>query len=146
MTRRPSGHQQIVPMLVYADAPAAIEFLCTAFGFEKLYQLDMPDGAVGHAELGMGDSVLMLATVWEAAGMKSPKDIPGPHSQVNVYVDDVDAHCNRAREAGAIIAAEPEDQFYGARIYRAVDPEGHRWIFSQHVKDSDPGSLAASPG
>ncbi|MDJ0790110.1 MAG: VOC family protein [Myxococcota bacterium] len=133
---RPEGHQGIIPMLAYADAPAAIDFLCKAFGFEKTYQLDMDDGSVGHAELAMGDAVVMLATVWEAAGMKSPKDLPGPHSQVNVYVDDVDAHCEKAREAGATISAEPEDQFYGARIYRAVDPEGHRWIFTQHKGES----------
>jgi PhnB protein len=121
--------QRIVPMLVYADAPAAIEFLCKAFGFEERFRMDMPDGSVGHAELGLGDEVVMLASEWPAGGVLSPLRLPALHAQVYVRVDDVDAHFARARAEGATIATEPADQEHGERSYRAIDPEGHRWIF-----------------
>ena len=130
----PTVTQSITPMLSYDDAPAAIEFLCRAFGFQESYRLDMPDGKIGHAELTLNGNVLMLATTWKAAGMASPRDLSGVHSQLNCTVDDVDVHFERARAAGAILSTEPEDQFHGARMYRAVDPEGHRWIFSSPVR------------
>ena len=138
----PEGIQRIVPMLAYDDAPAAIDFLCRAFGFEKKYAMTMDDGTIGHAEVSMGDAVVMLATVWRSAGMAPPSELEGVHAQVQVYVDDVDAHFARAKEAGATIVAEPSDQFYGARMYRANDPEGHRWIFSQQTSALDYGALA----
>lgn len=122
--------QRIIPMLAYRDAPAAIAFLCRAFGFEEKYRLDMPDGRIGHAELALAGNKLMLASVWDEGGMKSPMELPAVHSQIYCAVDDVDAHHARARDAGCIIAAAPADQPYGARMYRAVDPEGHRWIFA----------------
>ena len=121
---------QIAPYLSYADAPAAIEFLCRAFGFEERFRFPMPDGSIRHAELGYGDSVLMLATAWEAARMASPLALPGLHSQLHCTIDDVDAHFERARREGATIAAEPADSDHGGRMYRAVDLEGHRWIFA----------------
>lgn len=137
----PAGMQRIVPMLVYADAPAAVEFLTRAFGFEERFRLPMPDGRIGHAELGLGDNAITLASVYEELGFASPRDLAGRHAQILCYVDDVDAHHARAREAGATIAAPPADQFYGDRTYRAVDPEGHRWIFATHVRDVAPEDL-----
>lgn len=122
--------QRFTPMLVYADAPAALAFLREAFGFEERFRMDMPDGSVGHAEVGFGDEVVMLASEWAAGGVLSPLRLPALHAQIHVRVDDVDAHFARARAAGATIAAEPADQDYGERSYRAIDPEGHRWIFS----------------
>ena len=142
-TNPPEGIQRIVPMLAYEDAPKAIDFLCRAFGFTEKYRLHMPDDSVGHAELSMGDAVVMLATVWRDAGMAPPHELAGVHSQVQVYVDDVDAHYRHARAEGATIVAEPEDQFYGARIYRANDPEGHRWIFAQQRVELDDEALKA---
>jgi PhnB protein len=121
-------------MLVYADARAAIEFLAEAFGFEERFRMDMPDGSVGHAELGLGDEVVMLASEWHAGGVVSPLRLPALHAQIHVLVDDVDAHFARARAGGATIAAEPADQDYGARSYRAIDPEGHRWIFASPLR------------
>jgi uncharacterized glyoxalase superfamily protein PhnB len=91
--------------------------------------MDMPDGSVGHAELGLGDQVVMLASEWPAGGVVSPLRLPALHAQLYVRVDDVDAHFARARAEGATIAAEPADQEYGERSYRAIDPEGQRWIF-----------------
>lgn len=133
--------QRIVPMLAYQDAPAAIEFLSRAFGFEERYRLPMDDGRIGHAELALGDEIVMLASVFPEIGTASPQDLPAVHCQLQVYVDDVDAHYERAREAGATIATEPEDQFYGARSYRAVDPEGGRWIFATQTEELSPEEL-----
>ncbi len=128
--------QRFIPMLAYDDAPAAITWLCEAFGFEEGFRYDMPDGQVGHAELGLGGQVFNLASTWRAAGMASPRDLPGRHGQILCTVDDVDAHYERARAAGATIAAVPVDQDYGARNYRAVDLEGHRWIFQGPMPDA----------
>ena len=124
---------RIAPMLVYEDAPAAIEFLCKAFGFEERYRLPMPDGRIGHAELSYDGNTVMLASEYPEMGLSSPKKLPALHCQIHVYVDDVDAHFQRARGAGAVVTAEPADQEYGDRNYRAVDPEGTRWIFSTRL-------------
>ena len=121
--------QRFTPMLAYADAAAAIEFLTRAFGFALRFRMDMPDGGVGHAELGLGDEVVMLSSEWPAGGVVSPLRLPALHAQIHVRVDDVDAHFVRARAEGATIANEPADQEYGERSYRAIDPEGQRWIF-----------------
>jgi uncharacterized glyoxalase superfamily protein PhnB len=124
-------------MLVYADAAAAIEFLTRAFGFELRFRMDMPDGSVGHAELGLGEEVVMLASEWPAGGVVSPLRLPALHAQIHVRVEDVDAHFARASEAGATIATEPADQEYGERSYRAIDPEGQRWIFGAPIERTE---------
>jgi uncharacterized glyoxalase superfamily protein PhnB len=124
------ARQRIVPYLSYADAPAALSFLCLAFGFEERYRLTMDDGRIGHAEVAYKDNVIMLASAWREAGFASPMELAGIHTQVYCSVDDVDAHYHQARDAGATILAEPADQPYGERMYRAVDCEGHRWLFA----------------
>ena len=83
----------------------------------------------------------MLASVYPEMGFASPRDLPAHNAQVMCYVDDVDAHHARAKAAGATVLAEPEDQFYGDRTHRAVDPEGHRWTFSTHIEDIAPEDL-----
>jgi uncharacterized glyoxalase superfamily protein PhnB len=100
--------------------------------------MDLPDGSVGHAELGLGDAVVMVSSEWRAAGVVSPLRLPALHAQVYVRVDDVDAHHARARAAGATIAAGPADQEYGERTYRAIDPEGQRWIFGAPLAGARP--------
>jgi uncharacterized glyoxalase superfamily protein PhnB len=130
----PQGMQRIIPYLSYADAPAAIGFLCKAFGFEERFRYPMPDGRIGHAELGYQDNVVMLASAYEGFG-ESPLRLPAVHAQVYCFVDDVDSHCARARECGATVVGEPKNE-HGTRFYRAVDPEGHRWIFAMpHAGD-----------
>lgn len=131
----PEGKQRVTPLLTYAEAPAAIEFLRDAFGFCVRERLDMEDGRVGHAELELEGGVVMLASLWPDMGFASPRELPGVHGQTYCYVDDVDAHHARAKAAGATILSEPADQFYGSRIYRAVDLEGHRWVFATQVRD-----------
>lgn len=118
-----------VPYLFYSNAPAAIDFLCRAFGFEERFRYPMPDGKIGHAEIAHRKSLVMLASVWEEGGCSSPLDLPAVHSQVFCAVDDVDRHYERARDAGATIVTEPTDQ-HGHRQYRVIDPEGHRWVFT----------------
>lgn len=133
--------QRLYPMLSYADAPEAIRFLCDAFGFEERYRLPMDDGRIGHAELAHAGHVVMLASEYPEMGITSASRVETRYSQILCYVDDVDAHYQRARAAGATIAAPPEDQFYGDRSYRAVDPEGHRWIFATRVRAVSPEEM-----
>jgi len=121
--------QRIIPYLAYADAPAAIDFLCRAFGFEERFRFPMPDGSIGHAEITYEGRVVMLASAYAELGFASPRDLPGVHAQIYMQVENVDAHYQRAREAGATIAAAPRNQ-HGQRMYRALDLEGHRWIFA----------------
>lgn len=125
--------QRIFPMLAYRDAPAALEFLSSAFGFEETMRMEGENGTIGHAELEMGGQRLMLASAWRDAGMVPPFELPGVPSQLRVQVDDVDAHFRRAVEAGATVIDQPADQEYGERTYRATDPEGHRWIFASPI-------------
>jgi len=124
------ARQRIFPMLAYDDAPAAIDFLCRAFGFSERSRMTAPDGTIGHAEVVLGGNVVMLATTWKAGGMASPRDLPAMPSQLFCEIDQVDGHFERARNAGAVVIAEPETQPYGFRMYRALDPEGHRWLFA----------------
>ena len=124
----PKGTQRIIPYLAYRDAPAAIDFLCKAFGFTERFRYPMPDGRIGHAELGFQDNIVMLASTYEGFG-QSPLDLPAVHGQVYCYVDDADAHFARAKAGGATITAEPANE-HGNRMYRVMDPEGHRWIFA----------------
>jgi len=134
------GPQRVIPMLVYRDAPAAIAYLCRAFGFEEHYRMPMDDGRVGHAELGYQGNVLTLSSVYEELGFASPQELPGVHGQLLCYVDDVDAHYRRAVAAGATVVGEPSDQPYGDRSYRALDPEGGRWIFATPLRAAAPAA------
>jgi PhnB protein len=133
MTESTGTPSRIHPYLAYKDAPAAIDFLVDAFGFEERSRLPMEDGRIGHAELALGGSVIMLASVYEELGFASPQDLAGIHCQLFCYVDDVDRHYARAKAAGATVIAEPQDQEYGDRSYRAVDCEGGRWIFASPI-------------
>lgn len=141
-----SDRSTVLPGLAYDDAPAAIEFLCRAFGFEERFRLDMPDGSIGHAELSIGNGAISLATTWEAGNFCPPHRLSAVHSQIQIEVDDVDAHYERAKGEGAIIAEPPEDQFHGSRSYRAMDPEGHRWIFNQHLREVSVEEMEAVVG
>jgi len=129
----------IIPILRYADAPAAIDFLCNAFGFEKhaVYADDADPRIVHHAQLVMGDAMIMLGTVSDSdwsrdAGMITVAKAGGNTQAPYVIVQDVDVHCARARAAGAQIIMEPADQDYGGRNYGARDPEGNAWSFGSY--------------
>ena len=129
------------------DAAAMIDWLCQAFGFEVRLRVEEPDGRIKHSELTYGEGVVMVDEERQGPEQRfgvdtvSPLTVGGANTQVlMVYVDDVDAHCARARAAGARIADEPKLHDYGAeywadRSYGAVDPEGHLWWFTQRIRD-----------
>lgn len=131
---RPKGLSSAVS---YQDSKAAFRWLEEAFGFEPLFVLLDADGNLAHSEMGYGTSVVMVGNEW-SDDHKSPKSIDGKNTQsVHVQLgagEDIDAHCDRARAAGAEIIAAPETQFYGDRTYRAKDPEGHIWTFGVTVE------------
>jgi uncharacterized glyoxalase superfamily protein PhnB len=123
----------------YQNPKAALEWLERAFGFETTMAIDGPPDApeMCHYEMSAGgNGRIMIGAQWEETA-KSPKSVGGANTQrVHVLLDgDLDGHCQRARAAGATIIAEPKDEFYGDRIYRAADLEGHRWTFAVHVRD-----------
>jgi len=120
------------PCLFYRDAPAAIAWLSRAFGFEVLLEVPNPDGTIAHAELSLGNGVIMLGTAKADQGRKSPRDLSGVNQSVYVAVDDLDGHYERARSAGAEITMMPHDTDYGSREYGARDLEGHGWSFGTY--------------
>ena len=120
-------------MLAYGDAPAALDFLARAFGFEETMRMEGENGTIGHAEMELDGQRLMLASAWRDAGMAPPSELEGIASQLMVRVEDVDAHYRQALAAGATVIDQPADQEYGQRTYRATDPEGHRWIFASPI-------------
>lgn len=125
--------------LCYKDPKKALRWLEEAFGFEPSMVILGPDDQLMHSEMRFGDGLIMVGSEWSPQH-KSPASIEGLNTQtIHVQVaGDIDAHCERARKAGAKIAAEPTTQFYGDRTYRAVDPEGHIWSFGQTVKPMTP--------
>jgi len=118
---------RIAPYLLYEDGAAAINFLTTAFGFEEVMRME-ENGVVNHAELKLGDDSVMLG--YPGPDYQSPRRSGHQSALVHVYLDDVDAHFERARAGGAEIVQEPADQEYGDRRYDAKDPEGHIWFFA----------------
>jgi PhnB protein len=138
----PAQYPTVTPYLLYEDVPAALEWLSKAFGFRERLRFTAEDGTVNHAEMQLADGVIMLGDPGE--GYRNPKRSGGSTVVVAVYVDDVDAHHQRARAAGATILSPPEDQPYGDRSYNAEDPEGHRWSFLQHVRDVTPADWGAT--
>jgi uncharacterized glyoxalase superfamily protein PhnB len=120
--------------ITYQDPRAALAWLEQAFGFELAMLLEDPQGAVAHAEMRFGASLVMVGAEW-SADHKSPKSLAGKNTQsVHIHIEtDIDAHCARARTAGAEITQEPQTQFYGARTYRCRDLEGHIWTVGQTV-------------
>lgn len=129
--RRPS----LGSAVVYKDPFTALDWLEKAFGFERTMVITDADGNLGHSEMKFGDGYIMVGSEWTDY-VASPNSVGGKCTQsIHVQLEDgIDAHCERARAAGAVIVREPEDQFYGDRVYAARDPEGHVWSFGQTVR------------
>ena len=137
----PEGMPRMIPFLFYNDPGAALDWLAKAFGLETRMSMPGPEGQIMHAEMQLRDAVIMMGPVSDEVGSKSPSDLPGVNQSLYVYVDDVDAHYEQAKSAGARIMSEPEDMFWGDRMYYAQDCEGHHWNFAQHVKDVAPEDM-----
>lgn len=121
------------PFLRYADARAAVEWLCDAFGFERHAVFDAPDGTVEHAELRLGSGVLMLGqSKDDALGLRTPRELGAVTGGVYAYVADADAHHARALAAGAEIVLPLRETSYGSREYTCRDPEGNLWSFGTY--------------
>ena len=133
--------------LSYRDPRAAIAWLEKAFGFETTMIIENPDGSIGHSELRVGDGLIMVYGEY-GDRHRSPASLNGVNSQSgHVQLENgLDAHCERARAAGAVITREPADQFYGDRNYIAVDPEGHVWSFAQTQVVMSPEEMAKAGG
>ena len=127
---------RIFPFLRYEDAPAAFEWLARAFGFEKQMLVPGADGTIAHAQLRYGRSLIMIgSTRDDFMDLKSPAAVGGSTQGIYVLVDDVNAHHDRAKAAGAEIIMELEDTDYGSREYMARDLEGHLWSFGTYAPE-----------
>ncbi|HEY7003510.1 MAG TPA: VOC family protein [Gaiellaceae bacterium] len=124
---------RVTPYLLYEDVAGALAWLSEVFGFEERLRLTDERGVVTHAEMKIADGLVMMGDPGDA--YRSPKRLGARTALVHVYVEDVDAHYERAKAAGAEIIAEPIDQPYGDRRYDAYDLEGQFWSFAQHIRD-----------
>lgn len=139
----PSDYGTVTPYLNIRGAAAAIEFYKQAFGAKELYRLAMPDGSVGHAEVQIGDSKIMLADESEQWGNKSPQTLNGSPVSLCIYVENVDAVFAKAIALGAKVDGNMvvEDKFYGDRAGSITDPFGHRWTIMTHIEDVSPEEM-----
>ncbi len=138
----PEGYPQVTPYLCIDGAAAAIEFYGTVLGATERMRMPGPEGKIGHAELQLGDSVIMLSDEWPEMGVRSPKAVGGTPVMLSMYVEDVDAVFDRAVAAGATPVRAVETQFYGDRSGQFEDPFGHRWNVASHVEDVSPEEMA----
>lgn len=138
----PEGYPRLSPYLCVDDAARAIDFYCEVLGAGERMRMAGPDGKVGHAELTLGESVIMLADEHPDIGFLSPGRIGGTAVTLHTYVEDVDAVFERALAAGAKSLRPVENQFYGDRSAQFEDPFGHRWSIATHVEDVDPEEMA----
>ena len=132
--------QTIFPILRYNDARGAIRWLCATFGFVELFSVPDSGKMVRHAQLKLGTNVIMLGSVRPDDGMASPQALGAATQALYVYVDELDAHFERARSTGAQITSPPKDTDFGSREYHVRDLEGHLWTFGTYLPDTHGGS------
>ncbi len=137
----PDGYHSVTPYLIVKGGARAIEFYKAAFGATELMRMMQPDGRVGHAEVRIGDSPVMLADEFPEMGQRSPQTIGGTPVSLMIYVPDVDAVVARAVAAGAQLTRPVADQFYGDRTGGVTDPFGHAWFIATHKEDLSPEEL-----
>jgi PhnB protein len=138
----PDGYPHVTPYLCVDGASAAIEFYSKVFGARERMRIPGPGGKIGHAELEIGDSLLMLADEYPDMGVRGPKAIGGSPVTISVYVERVDDVFARALAGGATALRPVQDQFYGDRSGQFEDPFGHRWSVATHVEDVAPDEMA----
>jgi PhnB protein len=137
----PEGYPRVSPHLSVVGAANAIDFYKDVLGATERMRMGTPDGAVAHAEVQVGDSVIMIGEEMPGGTDPSPKTLGGSPVALFVYVEDVDDVFKRAIEAGANTVREPEDQFYGDRVAMFDDPYGHRWNIATHIEDVPPEEM-----
>ena len=134
--------QTIYPYLLYRSCEDALDWLSRAFGFEETLRYTGEQGYVNHAEMHLDDAHIFMGN--PGAGYRNPKEQGGETVGLYVYVDDVDAHYERAKSAGAEITEQLTDQEYGDRRYTAIDPEGHKWFFASRIRQVTPEEWGAT--
>jgi PhnB protein len=137
----PDGYYSLTPYLVCQGAAKAIEFYARVFGAQEVVRMPGPDGSIAHAEVKIGNSMLMLADENEERGQLSPSSIGGSPCSIMFYTDDVDAVFTRAIAAGAKTEMPPADMFWGDRMGNLVDPFGHKWAIATHKEDVSPEEM-----
>jgi PhnB protein len=137
----PKGYHTATPYLIVKDAAKAIEFYKKAFGAAETTRMTQPDGRIGHAEIKIGDSPIMLADEFPEMGARSPQSLGGLPVRILLYVKDVDALTSQAITAGAKVVRPVKDQFYGDRSGSLEDPFGHQWHIATHVEDVPPEEI-----
>ena len=138
----PEGYRSITPYLVMKGANAAIDYYKQVFGAKERMRMDAPGGTIGHAELEIGDSVVMLADEFPEQGFQGPRSLGGSPVSILLYVQNVDDVFKRAVAAGARELKPVADQFYGDRMGTLEDPFGHVWSVATHVEDVPPEEMA----
>jgi len=137
----PEGYHSVTPYLIIKDAASAIEFYKKAFGATELMRMADPSGKIGHAEIKIGDSPIMLADEVLGMGYRSPQSLGGSPVSILLYVEDVDALFDQAVAAGAKVERPVKDQFYGDRSGGVTDPFGHVWYIATHKEDVSPEEM-----
>jgi PhnB protein len=137
----PEGYRTVTTYLTVDNAADAIQFYGRAFGARERSRMPMPDGKIAHAEIEIGDSIVMLSDPMPQASTKAPKELGGSTAGVFLYVDDTDAAFKKAVDAGATSLMEPENMFWGDRFATVQDPFGHTWSMATHVEDVPPEEM-----
>jgi PhnB protein len=137
----PPGHNTVSPYLIVNGAERALEFYKQAFGAVELFRHKSPDGKIGHAEIRIGDTVIMIADEFPAHEAHGPSKFGGSPVSLHVYCEDVDTVAAKAIGAGAKVKRPVENQFYGDRLGTFEDPFGHTWHISTHIEDVAPDEL-----
>lgn len=140
--KQPAGYHSATPYLTITGAPAAIDYYRQAFGAVEVMRLADPAGRILHAEVRVGDSIIMLHEDTPEWGTRSPQTLGGNTASVLLYVDDVDTTYAAAIAAGGKAAMPVQDQFYGDRTGSLFDPFGHRWILATHIEDVAPEEIS----
>ena len=138
----PQGFHSAIPYLTLNDAARAIDFYKRAFGAQEVMRMDGPDGKIGHAEIKIGDSIIMLADEMPGSGNRSPQSLSGTTGGIFLYVENADKVFNQAVSAGAQVETPLADMFWGDRYGRLKDPFGHSWSVATHKEDVAPAEMS----
>jgi len=138
----PQGYRSVTPYLTLNDAARALDFYKRAFGAQEVMRMDAPGGKIGHAEIKIGDSMIMLADEMPGSGTRSPQSLGATTAGIFLYVENADAVFNQAVSAGAHVEAPMADMFWGDRYGRLKDPFGHSWSVATHKEDVAPAEMS----